>query len=191
MEKNSIENIFAQQTVNARLTSQQTGGKSNEELWLKISENASSNKNIALGITKKLGIIIALSITAAAAAMYSGFRYYEINITEVPAPKVETIHHSAQPTTHEELQATDSIPAENLQPEPQPEIPKTVAHSAVLPKAAPVPETKIEIQTVVETEEIVQPVADTAKIVKHTVFKKPSPVTVQETKTKYVKKKPH
>ena len=185
METNNLEHIFARSVADARLTARQTGGKSNEALWEAISQQ-SDRKTGAAGITKKLGMIVALSITLAAAAMYSGFRYYKTSTAEVAPVQMPQIkpQHLARPHVVSSDSATIQMPEQ----EPVPMV-KVPAKHVSLPKPAPEPaDTEQQLAPIQAANAIVQQAADTA-VVKQTVYKKPAPVTVQETKTKYVKKK--
>lgn len=185
MENKNLEQLLAQSVDKARLTARQTGGKSNEALWGNINQKQIL-KNSASAITKKMGIIVALSITLAAAAMYSGFRYYKSNTAEVTSKPVPPIapQHLARP----HVSVSDTVLDEKPVPAPEP-----MVHSPVPPAPEPVLEpapviTDAEPAPIQAVNEVIQQAADTA-VVKQTVYKKPAPVTVQETKTKYVKRK--
>lgn len=185
METNKLEHIFAQSATEARLTARQTGGRSNEALWECISQKT-ERKSGGAGISKKLGMIAALSITLAAAAMYSGFRYYKMSIAE--AAPLQTPQVPAQHSARTHVVAADSDKMETLEPEPVPMVSVPAKHVS-LPEHAPEPvDTEQVLAPIPAANAIVPQAADTA-VVKQTVYKKPAPVTVQETKTKYVKRK--
>lgn len=184
METNDFEQIFARSAADARLTARQTGGKSNEALWEAISHE-SHRKTGAAGITKKLGMIAALSITLAAAAMYSGFTYYKTSTAEVAPQQTPTV--TPRQTARVQAPAKDSATIEIPEPEPV-QIVRAPAKPAPIPEPEPVTDTEQQLAPIQAANAIVQQAADTA-VIKQTVYKKPAPVTVQETKTKYVKKK--